>query len=285
MALFRKKRHRAAKLIILLLIAAAAVLLYDSNTRIVTDKYTIGNGRLPGGFEGLRIVQLSDLHTASFGEGNGRLISAVAAAEPDIIAITGDIIDQTTKAEKGREYLTTLMAGLTDIAPVYYVTGNHEWACGWTSELLETLEGCGVTVLRNEYVVLERGGDKIVLAGVDDPNGPYDMKTPEELVAEINAQQGDPYVLMLAHRNNFIDMWSDIGVDAVLCGHAHGGIVRLPFTDGLVAPGMEWFPTYTSGVYVQGGTELLVSRGIGNTRGTLRLLNNPQVVSVTLREN
>ncbi len=260
-------------LVVLLLILAA--LVYDSNTRIVEDTYTVANGRLPEGFSGFRVVQLSDLHTTRFGENNSKLFEMVRGQAPDIIAVTGDLIDE----ERDEDYVRELMTGLTQIAPVYYVTGNHEWASGWVRDLFSILEECGVNVLRNKYVVLERNGDTIVLAGVDDPNGPYDMKTPRELVSEIREEMGDPYILMLAHRNDEIDMWSELGVDAVLCGHAHGGLIRLPFTEGLIAPGREFFPTYTSGIYRQGGTQMLVSRGLGNTSFSLRLFNNPQVVT------
>ncbi|MGM9520982.1 MAG: metallophosphoesterase [Oscillospiraceae bacterium] len=278
MAVFKKRKKRHGFAVFLVLLAILAVLLYDGNTRIVTQSFELGNARLPESFEGFKIVQLSDLHTSSFGEGNIQLLDAVREQQPDIIAVTGDLID----GDRAEDYVIELMSRLSDIAPVYYVSGNHEWASGWIQELFEILDSCGVTVLRNEYVVLQRGGQDIVLAGIDDPNGPYDQKTPAELVGEIRAEVGDSYILMLAHRNDEIDMWADLGVDAVLCGHAHGGVIRLPFTDGLIAPGMEWFPTYTSGIYVEGGTQMLVSRGLGNTRGTFRLFNNPQIVTAVL---
>ena len=273
-----KRRKRRLATVFLLLLIILIALFYDSNTRLQIDEYTIENGKLPNGFEGFKIVQLSDLHTTRFGEGNSRLIDAVRTQSPDIIAVTGDLID----GERDEEYIRELMGALTKISPVYYVSGNHEWASGWTGDIFSILEDCGVYVLRNEFVLLERDGDSIVLAGVDDPNGPFDMKTQEELVAEIREAYGDAYVLMLAHRNDELDTWAKLGVDVVLCGHAHGGLIRLPFTDGLVAPGMEFFPTYTSGIYRQGGTQMLVSRGLGNSRGTLRLFNNPEIVVAVL---
>ena len=272
-----RKGHRFL-LILLLLILIGLAIVYDSNTRLVTDEFTLGNASLPAVFEGFRVVQLSDLHTAVFGEGNRDLLDAVREARPDIIAITGDLLDDDT----AEDYVRDLMAGLTAIAPVYYVTGNHEWASGWTKELFALLAECGVTALRNEYVVLDRGGEEIIRAGVDDPNGPYDQKTPEALVAEIRADHPSDYILMLAHRDDELAMWARLDVDAVLCGHAHGGLVRLPFTDGLVAPGQGLFPTYTAGIYTEGHTQMLVSRGIGGTHGVPRIFNNPQVVVAVL---
>ncbi len=264
--------------VLLFLILAAIWIVYDGNTRIVTDEYSLGNGRLPEGFEGMRVVQLSDVHAAVFGRDNERLYNAVRAARPDIIAVTGDLVDDPEQLDYAREFFDAVTA----IAPTYYVSGNHEWACGCARDVFKIAEAAGATVLRNRYVTLERGGDRIVLAGVDDPNGLRDQKSPAEVVADIREDYPSDYVLMLAHRDTELDMWADLGVDAVLCGHAHGGLVRLPFTDGLVAPGQGLFPTYTSGIYTQGGTQMLVSRGIGGTHGLPRIFNNPQVLVATL---
>ena len=280
--MFKKKRRRrfCFAAVLLLVAFSVALLFWDSNTRLVVDVYSVPNGRLPQSFDGLKIVQLSDLHTTRFGDGNERLIDAVRDQQPDIIAVTGDLIDK----ERDEAYVRELMTALVGIAPVYYVTGNHEWASGWVHDLFSILEECEVKVLRNSFQIIECGGDTIVLAGVDDPNGPYDMKTPAQLVHEIRDEYGDPFILMLAHRNDEISTWAELGVDVVLCGHAHGGLVRLPFTDGLIAPNREFFPTYTSGIYREGGTQMLVSRGLGNSGNTLRLFNNPQIVVVVLEK-
>lgn len=276
----RKKRHRGRGLLTLIvLLLIAVVIVYDSNTRIVTDEFEIGNSKLPQSFDGFRVAHLSDLHAKSFGEGNRELIEAVEKAGPDIIVITGDMVD----GEGQEPYVRELIPALLEIAPVYYVSGNHEWASGWPRELFALLEELGAKVLRNEYVVLERNGEAIVLAGVDDPNGPADQKTPAELVEEIREDRPGDYILMLAHRDNELDMWASLGVDAVLCGHAHGGIVRLPFTDGLVAPGQGWFPSYTAGIYEEAGTQMLVSRGFTGSHGMPRVFNNPEVAVAVLR--
>ncbi len=274
-----KKRHRGLWLLPVFALMGA-VIVYDSATRIVTDEFTLGNARLPESFEGFRIVHLSDLHAASFGEGNGELLAAVRAAEPEIVCITGDLVDGSK--DRQEKWVRELIPQLTAVAPVYYVTGNHEWVCGWTGELLKLLEDLGVHVLRGEYLTYGRGDDYIVIAGVDDPNGPADQRTPAELVGEIRASHPGKYILMLAHRDTELEMWSDLGVDAVLCGHAHGGLVRLPFTDGLIAPGQGFFPTWTAGIYEQGGTQMLVSRGFTGSHGAPRVFNNPEVVAITM---
>ena len=155
---------------------------------------------------------------------------------------------------------------------------------------VKTLKGiltqCGVTVLSNEYVVLERNGEKAVLAGVDDPNGYADQKTPEELRGEISAAHPGCSVILLAHRNDRFEEYAAAGYDLVLSGHAHGGIIRLPFTDGLVGTSRNLFPTWTSGVYTLGDSTLFVSRGAGNNTVNVpgfRLFNRPELAVIELK--
>ena len=274
-------------IIILLIIAIpVGVILYDSNNRLVTDEFELFYDNLPIGFDGYRIALLADLHGAEHGANNERLVERVREARPDIIAIAGDLIDDYqpgNPVEQQIEISRTLVTQLVQIAPVYYVTGNHEWATGMIQDIFAMLEESGVTVLRNQYRTLSMGGDTIILAGVDDPNGPADMTTPRELVERIHASENPDFIVMLSHRNNNLRLYSDLDVDLVLSGHAHGGMVRLPFTDGLVGPQGELFPTYTSGVYSRGSTNMVVSRGLGNHFGWTRFLNNPHVVIVELR--
>lgn len=243
---------------------------------------------LPEGFDGFRIVHLSDLHGHEYGEGSEELLKRVYEAEPEIIVLTGDLIDR----EEQMAMVPALAKGLAAIAPTYYVTGNHEWSVEWSgsAHAVRTLKGLltenGVTVLSNDFVVLEREGDKLVLAGVDDPNGRADQKTPEELAAEIGQEAPGLTTLLLAHRNDAIEGYAAAGFDLVLSGHAHGGIVRLPFTDGLLSPARTFFPTWTSGVYTVGDTTLFVSRGLGNNTTPIsgfRLFNRPEVAVLELK--
>jgi predicted MPP superfamily phosphohydrolase len=162
-------------------------------------------------------------------------------------------------------------------------SGNHEWDCGWVRQLLRVLEDSGVKVLRNDYARISIGTASIILAGVDDPYGPADMKTPEQLLPEIRKKEGDAFIVLLAHRNNYLDRFSALGVDFVLCGHAHGGQIRLPLIGGLFGPSSDFFPPYTSGVYTEGGTKMLVSRGIGNHTRIPRFLNNPEIPVAVLK--
>mgnify|MGYP000875224456 CR=1 FL=1 len=275
-----RRRRRRGLLALVFLLAVLAFLFYDSTTRLVTEEFTVSTSQIPDSFNGFRIVQLSDVHGKSFGPKNSKLIEAVREAAPDIIVITGDFIDNATSGEWAKE----LLNGLVSIAPVYFVTGNHEWASGGLVGLFEIMDDCGVKALRNEYVLLERDGRSIVLAGVDDPNGFADQKTPQELFSEIEEEQGDKYKVLLAHRNNMLDIYAETGANLVLTGHCHGGIIRLPALGGLLGTERNFFPEYESGFYIRGATTMFVSRGIGLIFNIPRFLNNPQVAVLILQK-
>ena len=233
----------------------------------------------PDGFAGTRIAVVSDLHGKEFGEDNERLLAYIRDLEPDCIAVVGDLLHE----EAQLAMVPAVARGLAAIAPTYYVTGNHEWASGQMPELRQLLEETGVTYLSNTFVPLERNGDTITLAGIDDPNGYADQKTPEELAAEVYAACGDPFWILLAHRNNrFVSQYSLLGADLVCSGHAHGGIIRLPFTDGLFSHDLDLFPSHTAGLYEENGACLFVTRGLGNSGPSFRVFNRPEVAVLTL---
>ena len=268
--------------LLLLLCLAGGGFLYWQQTGIQPETIPVSSSRLPAAFDGLRISLVSDVHCAQFGVDNEALLSAVAAQQPDLIAITGDLLD---RFHPDFSMVEPLARGLAEIAPTYFVTGNHEWAFGTAAvrELKQTLAGCGVTVLSNEYLTLERDGQILVLAGIDDPNGYADQKTLEELTAEIRQDLGDPFILLLAHRNNDYPLYAQCGVDVTLCGHGHGGIIRLPFTDGLLSTDRTLFPDHTAGLYQLSQGQLVVSRGLGNSGPSLRLFNRPHLPLVILQ--
>lgn len=281
--------RRKKPLLFLLVLALLLAALWRGNRSIETDEFTFSSVRLPEGFDGVRIVQLSELHGATFGSENARLLSAVRDARPDYIFLTGDLVDRSTASPAA--YASALGASLAAIAPTYYVTGNHEWGLGTgaVEELKSALRESGVTVLSNEFAALERAGDTILLAGLDDPNGYADQKTPAALAREVYAAEDGPFWLLLAHRNNaFNGGYCRLGADLTLSGHAHGGIWRLPFTDGLIDTTMTLFPSFTSGFYTCTdedceGACVFVSRGLGNSPHFVpRIFNRPQVAVITL---
>lgn len=266
-------------LALLALFALAAGVVYWQNFTLQVEPVELFFESLPPQFDGLRVAELSDLHGRSFGKNNVRLLRTLQKARPDMICICGDLFDEKTDLTM----LEPLLTGLTDIAPVYYVTGNHEWQVKNLREILQKMRGWGVTVLENEGRVLSRGGAEMVVAGVHDPCGPYDMKTPAALVRELRSAQGNDFILMLSHRNDELAMWSQLGVQLVLSGHCHGGVVRLPFVGGVFGTRRELFPEYDAGVYRQDGTTLFVSRGLGYTNVHFRLFNRPHVPIMILR--
>ena len=283
MARSRRRRRRPFRrlLCLLCIISLSLFFLQRSNCLLQVDTYTFSSPRLPAGFEGYTIVQLSDLHGAVFGEDNEDLYHAIRSAAPDLIVLTGDLQDRFR--ETPRSYVITLCTALQEIAPTAYVAGNHEWALPDIRGLKRDIAATGVTVLTNTFIPLERDGDTILLAGVDDPNGFSDQKTPEEVAAAVNAAASDPFWILLAHRNNlFAPQYSLLGADLVISGHAHGGLFRLPFTDGLIGVERNLFPSYTAGFYEENNSTLLVSRGLGNSGRSFRLFNRPEVVVLTL---
>ena len=275
----RRPRRWGRRAVLLLLLLAALVLffLWQQNG-LKTQTVDVTSPELPAAFDGLRIVHLSDIHGKEFGTDNATLLEKVAALKPDLIAITGDLIDQ----ESQFEMLPALAEGLAAIAPTYYVTGNHEWAVKRVVELKELLRECGVRVLTNSYELWEKDGATLAVAGVDDPNGPADQKTGDVLRQEIDAD----YTILLSHRNT-VEKYGGWGYDLVLCGHGHGGIFRIPILDvGLLGVNREFFPDYDAGLYpFASGGYCFVSRGLGSNTvpfHAFRLFNRPDLPLIIL---
>ena len=273
------RRRKTAVLLVLAALLAAGFLLWG-NCSLQTTETALVSPALPPAFDGLRIVELADLHGRVFGRGSRRLLAAVRRAEPDLICIDGDLFDEHTDLAM----LPPLLRGLCAIAPVYYVTGNHEWRVPGLRGILAQMRACGVTVLQDDWRVLRRGEDALIVAGTDDPCGPAERKTPAELIADIRADAGEAaFLLLLTHRNDQLPQWSALGVQAVLAGHCHGGVVRLPFVGGLFGTDRRLFPAWDAGLYRQGETALYVSRGLGYTNVHFRLFNRPEVAVIVLR--
>ena len=272
----QRRKHHFWRNLLVLIVLFGLFLCWD-NSSIETDEVTFSSLALPAGFDGCRIVHLSDLHGKYFGKDNERLYAAVRAARPEYIFVTGDLVDR--KTENPNAYAAEVGAALSAIAPTYYVTGNHEWGHG-TAAVRES----GVTVLSNEFTYLARNGDTIVLAGIDDPNGYADQETPQELAQEVYAACGDPFWMLLAHRNDrFAREYSLLGADLTLSGHGHGGIWRIPFVGGVFGTQRNLFPTHTAGFYSDNGASVFVSRGLGNSPKIIpRIFNRPQVAVITL---
>lgn len=278
----KRKRGCLRRILLLLLLVTASLWFYRySNDTLQIDRYTYASSRLPAGFDGCRIAILSDLHAKEFGENNETLFAELEALAPEYIFLTGDLIDRQT--EKPLAYAADTAAALRAIAPTYYVTGNHEWACRCSvKDLKQSLRDNGITVMSNDFLRLYRNDEVIYLAGIDDPNGNADQKPPEKLAEELKTAT-DRFWLLLAHRSDrFESEYSLLGADLTISGHAHGGLIRLPFTDGLIGNDHTLFPSYTAGFYKANGHTVLVSRGLGNSKPAFRLFNRPEIMVLTL---
>ena len=262
----------------LALALTGAGLVLDSRCGLQVTEYNLYFDSLPAQFEGCCIVQLSDLHGSSFGRDNSRLAALVREQEPDLIALTGDFVEDESQLAATRG----LLNGISGCAPIYWVNGNHEWVKGVLPALRELLDSCGVVRLENGYLPLLRGGAQIVVAGAEDPNGYADMVKPDALAEKLREEYPEDFVLWLGHRNYWAEKYPDLPVDLILSGHAHGGIVRLPGIGGLLNVNHSLGAEYESGVY-QGETfKMVVSRGLGNFIPVPRVLNRAEVVKIIL---
>ena len=273
------RRFKTALLVFALLLVLAAGSVLDSRYHLQLTEYTLFFPKLPESFDGCKVVQLSDLHGMRFGAENRRLVELVRQQEPDIIVLTGDIAGK----DGALDNVEPLLSGIEGLAPTYYVNGNHEWADGCVEEIEALMKRHGVTCLSNEIELLYRGEDSIAIVGAEDPNGRADMIKPWGLSLRLGELYSDHFSLWLAHRNDYIQMYSDIGTDLILCGHGHGGIVRLPFVGGLLNVNRSFGAEYESGVYSTPHFQMVVSRGLGNSIPVPRLFNRPELVAVTLR--
>lgn len=249
-----------------------------SNTALELNKITVESSNIPQAFDGYIIAHVSDLHNAEIGESNETIINMLREVKPDMIAMTGDIVDSI---KSGEDVAYDFIKKAAEVAPCYYVTGNHEPRSSEKLAILEDkLNEFGVDFLHDEKIALELNGDKITLAGV---GGAYSKVNNLDDILNNLIEEEDDYTILLAHRPDFFDMYVESGADLVLSGHAHGGQFRLPLIGGLYAPGQGFFPEYDSGIYTEENTSMIVSRGIGNSAFPLRFNNRPEIILVELK--
>ena len=277
------------KFIFLAVMAAVLVALVIwiawGNTALELNTYTVSSSKLPQSFDGYRIAHVSDLHNAEMGKDNETLLTMLRDADPDIIAITGDLIDsRNTDIEVALQFVREAVK----IAPCYYVTGNHEARVSEYGELKAGMEAAGVTVLEDVRTEISMEGETITLIGVNDPSYQTDYlfgdsETVMNTKLEELHSEKDGFTVLLSHRPELFDTYANHNIDVVLSGHAHGGQFRLPFIGGLVAPNQGLFPEYDAGIYTEGNTNMLISRGVGNSILPFRINNRPEVILIELQ--
>ena len=280
----KKKSSIILAVVAAILFALIAWIIWG-NTALELNTYTVTSSKLPQSFDGYRIAHVSDLHNAEMGKNNEKLLTMLRDADPDMIAITGDLVDsRNTDIEVALQFVREAVK----IAPCYYVTGNHEARISEYDELKEAMEAAGVTVLKDAQTEISLTGEFITLIGVNDPSYQTDYlfgdaKTVMNTKLEELHTEQDRFTILLSHRPELFDTYADHSIDLVLSGHAHGGQFRLPFIGGLVAPNQGLFPEYDAGIYTLGNTNMLVSRGIGNSILPFRINNRPEVILIELQ--
>lgn len=292
----KKQAVRKAITVMIYLIVAlciAAFLIWQDNDIVIT-RFDYVDPDLSDGFDGYKIVLISDLHNKRFSENNARLIGDIQRENPDAIMITGDLIDRNrTDVDAALEFARQAV----DIAPVFFTTGNHEILSGAYEKLRKGLLDCGVTVLDDSAAAIERDGQSITVLGVRDiafystfdtkrrrkdvEYKPYFRETVDLLMRDRDGE----FTVLLAHRPHYIDIYAESGADLVLSGHAHGGQIRLPFIGAFLAPEQGFFPKYADGLHTVGQTSMIISRGLGNSTFPFRIFNRPELVSITLKKS
>ena len=282
-----KKRRKMIFTGIAIFLFVMFIWMVWGNVALELNTYTIESEELPEEFDGYRIAHVSDLHNAQMGDDNKNLLTMLQDAEPDIIAITGDLIDsRNIDVEVALQFAEDAVK----IAPCYYVTGNHEARVSEYEELKEGLTALGAVVLEDERMDLEQSGETITLLGVDDPNFQTDyLFGDSETIMQNKLQkltdENNAFTMLLSHRPELFEVYVECGVNLVLSGHAHGGQFRLPIIGGLVAPNQGFFPKYDAGLYSKENTNMIVSRGIGNSILPFRFNNRPEVVLIELKHS
>ncbi len=264
------------EILIGLIIILIIWILKENKNLEVTD-YIIEDKKIPQGFNGFKIAQLSDLHNWEIGKGNKRIVEALWDIKPDIIVVTGDFLDhRKTKVD----VCIKLSREIVKIAPVYFINGNHEIVC-WDEyvTLRKEFENLGVVVLENSFAEIEKGGEKIRLCGLHETGYIVHENVREEL-SKIDNDTSD-YKILLAHKPEMFGAYD--GYSLILSGHSHGGQIRVPFVGGIFAPGQGLLPEFDGGKYQDGEKTMIVSRGLGNSLFPVRVNNRPEIVMVELR--
>ena len=281
----KKKKRMIVFAVVATILLGLIIWTAWGNTALELNRYIISSDRLPEAFDGYRIAHVSDLHNTEIGKDNEKLLAMLREADPDIIAITGDIIDsRNTDIDIVLQFTKTAM----EIAPCYYVTGNHEARVSEYDELKAGLTEQGVIILEDKCIGLDKSEETISLLGVNDPSFQTDyLFGDSETVMQSKLQEiineEDTYTILLSHRPELFEVYTESKVDLVLSGHAHGGQFRLPFVGGLVAPNQGLFPKYDAGLYTEENTNMIVSKGIGNSILPFRFNNRPEVILIELK--
>ena len=259
---------------------------YYENTTLQITNYSISSSKIPNEFNDYKIIQISDYHNERSNRLNKFLIEKLKNEKPDIIVITGDFIDPN---RMHMEQSINFVKEIKGIAPIYYVSGNHEAKISNYEKWKNLLEEQEVIILENETKIIEKENSKINIIGINDPKMAHEKSVKNSTIInkelEISNYNKDLFSILLSHRPEVFRTYVENNIDLVLTGHAHGGQIRIPFIGGIVAPNQGLFPKYTSGLFTENNTNMIISRGIGNSIIPFRINNRPELVVITLKTN
>ncbi|MBO4864703.1 MAG: DUF1294 domain-containing protein [Eubacterium sp.] len=243
----------------------------EQNYRLTTSEYDYVNSKIDASKDGFVIVQISDLHNQWFGPGQSYLLEEIEKCDPDIIAVTGDAVD---KYHTSYSIAKSFFEGAVKIAPVYYITGNHE---DWLKDedfdkFVNDVEKLGVNFIDDETIDI----GNISLIGVAEESREADLTGLTSKCPEGNLK------VMLAHEPNPHENYKKADADLVLCGHNHGGQIIIPKKGGLISSDLKFFPELYEGVHLFNNMTMIISRGLGNSAAPVRINNYPEIVKVTL---
>lgn len=275
-----KRKKTSAFIIIVLLLTLIGCVGFMKGNHLEVNRHSLVSEKIPAPFDNYKIVHLSDLHNEAYGPNQQALIDKILAEDPDLIVISGDSVDRYTGDWANS---LTVLEELAKVKPVYFSTGNHEY---WTSihkDAAAILAETGAVYLKNESLWIEKEGQQISLSGIDDPWYFQEQGGFRNMLLQMGQDLPEGFHMLISHRPERQDQYIEAGFDLAFTGHAHGGQIRLPFTQGLIAPNQGLFPKLTTGLHEKSGKHLMVSRGLGNPLKYPRFFNAPEIVVITLK--
>lgn len=300
----KTKRYNKAFIIITALFVMSCVLaffFYTQSNWIFTTNYTVSSKKIPKEFNGYKILQLSDLHSMQFGKDNIRLIKKIDKIKPDIIAVTGDVLN--SQNDDGRVFLS-LAERLAKKYTIYYIVGNHEQIVKnrcikkkltFFNDYMEKLKSFGIIIVDDSSDRILKKGACIDIYGLDIPLKYYKGKNSasyegekefsvEEIKDAVGECESGTFSILLAHDPKYFSLYDAWGADLTLSGHVHGGVIWLPFVGGLLSPEQSFFPEYDKGRFERNGKVMIVNAGLGNSIVKIpRFLVPPELSVITLK--
>lgn len=272
--------------IICLLLILCGIYFYFENTTLEVSTYQIATNKIPNEFNNYKIIQISDFHNNTSSKLTKKIVEKIKNQKPNIIVITGDLIDST---KTNVDIAIDMIKEIIEIAPVYYVTGNHEARTNEYDNLKSQMIELGVKILENEAQEIQLNNSTINILGINDPSFYKESDILDSKIVKNNMENiqynEDNFTILLSHRPEVFKIYVEKNIDLVFTGHAHGGQIRLPFIGGIIAPNQGTFPEYTDGIYREKDTTMVVSRGIGNSIIPFRVNNRPELMIVELKSN